>query len=129
MKKIKDTATVLGVITLYAFLSISFILSPVSESKASSVSLNDFNSIPSVFTHESIQQQSDVENISNEVAEIRENEEDDKHDELFHFNFIPNSSYSLVALVHQRFKNNTSHFHKEVVSIIPSYILFCTYRI
>ncbi len=129
LKKIKDTANVLSISSLYAILFLSFVLFPNPDSKASLSPSNEITSYEATAHQETISQKTDFQNIISEIAEIRENEEDDKHEELFPIGFISNSSYSLVSLVHQRFKNNTSYSHTDNLSVVPDYILFCTYRI
>lgn len=128
-KKIKNKAIVFSVIALYALVLFSFVTSPTTYSKAIPTIQNHLNSTETAGKHETIQQQSDVQYLNNEFAEIEESEEDDKDEKAFEFDFAPNSTYSLFSLVHQRFKNKTSYSKADEISAVPTFILLCTYRI
>ena len=129
LKKLKNKASLLSAIALYAFISFSFIFSPVLDSKASSLLPTDLSSAQFISSQQVIQQQSDVKDLNNELAEIRENEEDDKDEKSLHFDFAENSTYSLFSLVHQRFKSSSIYSDADNFSAVPAFILLCTYRL
>jgi len=129
LNQIKNKTTIWSMLILQVLLFSSFVFYPLSETKISQNFTNEFQSAQSFGKSESMQQQSDLQDIESAFAELRENEEDEEDEKTFAFDFIASSNFIPYSLVHQRFKRTCAHFSTEVISDIPNFLLHCNFRL